>query len=319
MNHKQHDFSNADMKIYAVKPTLTTMPLKRPIHPSLPRPPTSWMFICGSGMGKSNLITNLIFRKEYYADIFNNIIYISPTVERDNSSQPFLHESMEDIVSIRSDPQNMDSILQGFIENIDQNFSTTDDDKPDPPVSLVIADDISGFLKKTSSVVHLISRNRHYWTTMFISNQTLKDIPRVIRTLVKCVVFSRCTNDIEIACILDEYAGNFIGGRDMMMQVWNDATKTKYNFLMINMADESNVRIFQIGSEGFNEYEGVSSSLQPNNHTTSTPVAEKPTTKNYDITKQPDYLTCNACNQQFKTHNAYIRHLGTLKHKNNIY
>ena len=28
MNHKQHDFSNADMKIYAVKPTLTTMPLK---------------------------------------------------------------------------------------------------------------------------------------------------------------------------------------------------------------------------------------------------------------------------------------------------
>jgi hypothetical protein len=108
---------------------------------------------------------------------------------------------------------------------------------------------------------------------------------------------------------------------------------------MINMADESNVRIFQIGSEGFNEYEGVSSSLQPNNHTTSTPVVdkrspsdrrspselrlelrlEKPTTKKYDITKQPDYLTCNACNQQFKTHNAYIRHLGTLKHKNNIY
>jgi hypothetical protein len=81
---------------------------------------------------------------------------------------------------------------------------------------------------------------------MFISNQTLKDVPRVIRTLVKCVVFSRCTNDIEIACILDEYAGNFIGGRDMMMQVWNDATKTKYNFLMINMADESNVRIFKL-------------------------------------------------------------------------
>jgi hypothetical protein len=72
-----------------------------------------------------------------------------------------------------------------------------------------------------------------------------------------------------------EMAGNFIGGRDMMMQVWNDATKTKYNFLMINMANESNVRIFQIGSEGFNEYEGVGSSLQPNNHTTSTPVVDK--------------------------------------------
>ncbi len=63
---------------------------------------------------------------------------------------------------------------------------------------------------------------------------------------------------------------------------------------MTNMADESNVRIFQIGSEGFNEYEGVSSSLQPNNHATSRPVVdkrspselrlEKPTTKKYDIT-----------------------------------
>jgi hypothetical protein len=136
---------------------------------------------------------------------------------------------MEDIVSIRSDPQNIDSILQSFIENIDRNFSTTDDDKPDPPVSLVIADDIRGFLKKTSSVVHLISSNRHYWTTMFISNHTLKDVPRVIRTLVKCVVFSS-TNDIEIACILDEYAGNVIGARDMMMQVWNDATKLSMTF-----------------------------------------------------------------------------------------
>ena len=99
-----NDQDDYDMKIYAVKPTLTSMPIKRALHPSLPRPPTSWMFICGSGMGKSNLITNLIFRKEYYADIFDNIIYISPTVERDNSSQLFLHESMEDIVSIRSDP-----------------------------------------------------------------------------------------------------------------------------------------------------------------------------------------------------------------------
>jgi hypothetical protein len=87
---------------------------------------------------------------------------------------------------------------------------------------------------------------------------------------------------------------------------------------MIDMADESNVRIFQIGSEGFNEYEGDSSSLQTNNHTTSTPVVEKPTTKKYDITKPPDYLTCNACNQQFTTYNAYIRHLGTLKHKKKV-
>jgi hypothetical protein len=214
----------------------------------------------------------------------------------------------------------MDTILHDFITNIDTNYSTTDDDKPDPPVSLIILDDISGLLKKTSSVVHLISRNRHYWTTMFISNQTLKDVPRVIRTLVKCVVFSRCTNDIEIACILDEYSGNFIGGRNMMMQVWNDASKTKYNFLMINMADESNVRIFQIGSEGFNEYEGVSSSLQSNNNASMTTATESNVrTKPFNIKDLPDPIHCSACKQHFKNQSSYIRHTSSLlKHKNDL-
>jgi hypothetical protein len=153
-SNETDNYENYDMNIYAVKPTLPSMPIKRHLHPSLPRPPTSFMFFCGSGHGKSSLITNLIFRKDFYADIFDRILYISPTVEKDNSSQPFLHKTMEDIVTIRSDRQNMDAILHEFITNIDTNFSTTDDDKPEPPVSLVIADDISGFLKKTSSVTH---------------------------------------------------------------------------------------------------------------------------------------------------------------------
>jgi hypothetical protein len=89
---------------------------------------------------------------------------------------------------------------------------------------MITADYISGFLKRTSSVTHLINRNRHYWSTVFMSNQTLKDVPRVIRTLVKCVVFVHCTNDSEIIAILDEYSGSFNGGRDAMFRIWNEAT-----------------------------------------------------------------------------------------------
>lgn len=51
----------------------------------------------GSGCGKSNLVTNLVFRPQYYGDIFEKIIFVSPTVERDQSTQPFLAEEMEDI------------------------------------------------------------------------------------------------------------------------------------------------------------------------------------------------------------------------------
>jgi hypothetical protein len=250
--------------------------------------------------------------------VFDRILYISPTVEKDNSSQPFLHKTMEDIVTIRNDPQNMDAILNDFVKNIDTNYSTTDDDKPDPPVSLIIADDISGFLKKTSSVTHLISRNRHYWTTMFISNQTLKDVPRVVRTLVKCVVFSHCTNDGEIMAILDEYSGNFNGGRDAMFRIWNEATKVKYNYLMINMSVENDVKIYQIGTDGFFEFEGASSSRH-DGRTLHQPKPQEPQrTRPFNITDLPNPVHCSACKQDFKNQSSYIRHTSSTKHKNNM-
>jgi hypothetical protein len=160
----------------------------------------------------------------------------------------------------------MDAILNDFVKNIDTNYSTTDDDKPDPPVSLIIADNISGFLKKTSSVTHLIRRNRHYWTTMFISNLTSKDVPRVFRTLVKCVVFSHCTNDGEIMAILDDYSGIFYGGREAMFRIWNEANKIKYSYLMINKSVDNDVKIYQIGTDGFYEFEGASTSKHMAEH-----------------------------------------------------
>ena len=254
----KHDFSADDLRIHVVKPTIKDVPLKRPLNPILPKPCTSWLWVCSSGSGKTNMCTNLVLRPEFYGGIFDKILIISPTVENDNSTQPYFHESMEDIVTIRSDAHNMDQIIADYVNYISENFDPKNPEKPDPPVSLIIADDVSGFLKNSNVITNLISRNRHNWISLFISNQTLKTIPRNIRTQTKNLVLSRTTNDMENLLIAQEYAGNFKDGIQGMIDTWDDATKERYNFLWINGQDENNVKIYRIGSLGIHEYEGVS-------------------------------------------------------------
>ena len=307
-----HDFSKDDMKIYPVKPTLPPIPLKRPFNPIIPSPPTSLLFVMGSGCGKSNLITNLVFRPEYYGDVFEKILYISPTVERDNSTQPFTREEMEEIVTIRSDPQNMDNIVQEYIEHIEQNYDVKDDDKPNPPISLIIADDISGYMKRTDHIVNLVSRNRHYWASLFISNQTLRDLPRVVRTLCKGVFLARCTSDIETKVILEEYGGQFLGGESMMLRVWREATAEKYNFLFINMSNETDVHIYQLGKDGVFEFDGVASNA-PRHAATDDQVPMED--EEVDPLKEEQPLYCSTCNKEFATPERLRRHEMTKKHQ----
>lgn len=260
-----HDFTKDDMKIYPVKPTLRPIPLKRPINPILPSPPTSLLFVMGSGCGKSNLITNLVFRPECYVMYSKKkILYLSPTVERDHSTHPFTREEeMEEIVTIRSNPQNMDNIVNEYIQHIEEKYDVKHDEKPNPPTSRIIADDISGCMKRTEHIVNLVSRNRHYWASLFISNRTVRDLPRVVctYTLCKVVFVARCTSDIETKVILEEYGGHFLDGESMMLRVWREATAEKYNFLFINMSNETDVHIYQLqlGKDRVFEFDGVAS------------------------------------------------------------
>ena len=314
-----HDFSLHDMRIHEVKPTIAKLKLKRKLHPALPHPPTSWFFLMGSGYGKTNLMCNLILRPEYYGDVFEKILYISPTVDQDNSSQPFFHESMEDIVEIRTDADNMDSILEGFVKHTKESFDPRSADKPNPPVSLIIVDDVSGYLKNSNVVTDLVSRNRHYWASLFISNQTLKTVPRPIRSLVKNVVLAKCTNDMERHVILEEYSGRFLGGMQQMIEVWEHATRNRFNYLWINMQNEADVRIYQIGSDGLHEYDGVSSNSSDGTEIETVHENIEPQDKDKSISLQlkemGDEFTCDTCDKSFKTQRSLMSHQGSRAHK----
>ena len=310
----QIDFSKLNNGTLPVRPTLPEIKLKRPMNPAWPKPPTSILFIAGSGMGKTSAITNLCFRDpEMYGGIFEKIIFVSPTVENHQSTQPFLAEEMEDIVTIRSDPENMDSIIHDFIETTKSQYDVKDKDKEDPPISLIILDDISGYLKRTNEVVHLISRNRHFRATLMISNQTCRDIPRPVRALAKAVLLARTTSMIEQKVILEEWGGKFAGGEQQMMQIWDDATSEKYNFLYMNFEGASHPRFFQWGKDGMFEFEHVAAQ-----NPTEAPMGGPDVPgedEEEDPLKAEDELYCNSCNMGFKTQDRLARHEMSKRHQ----
>jgi len=86
--NKKPDFSHADMTVYEVKDERPSLPLPRPINPVLPDIPGILLFLMKCKSGKSNMIANLLNREEYFADIFDKIIIVSPTVKNHVGSLP---------------------------------------------------------------------------------------------------------------------------------------------------------------------------------------------------------------------------------------
>ena len=57
------------------------------------------------------MIANLLNREEYYADIFDKIIIVSPTVKIDKSSQLYFREEVEDLYEIHNDAESVNEII----------------------------------------------------------------------------------------------------------------------------------------------------------------------------------------------------------------
>ena len=145
--------------------------------------------------GKSNFIANLLNREEFYEGIFEKIYIVSPTVKIDKSLQLYFREEVEDLYEIRDDVENVDEIIQGIILH-QEKFDVNDPDNLPPRLCLVL-DDISGFLNRNSLVAHIFSRYRHYNLTIILSNQTIKTLPTVCRSMSTAVFLSSCFSTIE--------------------------------------------------------------------------------------------------------------------------
>ena len=259
--NKKPDFSNADMTVYEIKDERPSLPLPRPINPVLPDIPGILLFLMKCKSGKSNMIANLLNREEYYEGIFDKIIIVSPTVKIDKSSQLYFREEVEDLYEIHDDVENVNGIIQSIIER-QEEFDVNDPDNLPPRLCLVL-DDISGALKRDALVSHIFSRYRHYNLTIFLSNQTIKTLPTVCRSMATAVFLSSCYSTVEREKVLEEWA-EFYGGKNKMIAIWDDAVQERFNYLYLKL-DDVKPRAFQIGSLGLYEFDVKTGREKPDN------------------------------------------------------
>jgi len=208
------------------KPKDENLHLKE-LHPMLMKYFTNTLFIAPTGVGKTNLIINLLDRPRFYKNKFDKVVLFSNTYYSDN-----IWKSCKTI-----DPENVhidysDDVLEQIIE---EQISSVDDEEP--LNTLIIFDDIIQQISKTKSMINkLIMRNRHYYLTIWITTQKYSLVSPTIRNNTSYYVLFGIKNKKEKEFITNELSDNV--NEEDFTKIWNYALDGKnYNFLVISVKD----------------------------------------------------------------------------------
>lgn len=190
------------------------------------QPPFLLTIIGSVKAGKSSLILNLLFNKNFnFKKRFDKIFYFSPTCMIDRALK-FVRED-EDIEKVCDNLDKFDSILEELVK-----MKTEDEEERDKQY-LCLIDDMMGFIKKKSYINFLATRYRHFKISIIITTQSYKLITNVIRENSSGFIIFKIPNNKERNKIYEEYEGVIPN----IKQLHNEATKDPYNFLFINFRD----------------------------------------------------------------------------------
>ena len=196
----------------------------------LPRFPFSIMFSGRSGSGKSNLLMNLLTRKEMYGGYFHYIVVYSPTAGKyddmyaslklpdENFVPDFSKEGLEALIE-----QRKKLIDKKGIEWVGKHSRV-----------LIILDDIIAnrqFLESQTALT-LFALLRHYLVSVVVLMQSYTKLPRALR--LNCnglFVFPASQSEVEV--LKDEICPAGIKKKEFE-NVIDYATRDDYSFLYIN-------------------------------------------------------------------------------------
>jgi hypothetical protein len=187
------------------------------LNPILLKPPFLLVINGSVRSGKSNLIINFLYNNNFYKNIFDNIVYISPTVNLDNT----LQHLDEDIVKV-DNPELMDETLMKIVENQEDNKKEH---------TLIIIDDCLGFIKRGSYLTYLATRYRHFRISLLITSQDYKSIPNIVRANASGYIIFKTSNKKEYKKLEDEFGSLF----ENFKELYEMCTNKLYSFMFINL------------------------------------------------------------------------------------
>jgi hypothetical protein len=216
-------YKSTDLDILKVKSELEYSKKFDSIHNHLIKPPFLGIINGSVRTGKSTLIMNLIYNKNFYKDKFDQIIYISPTSLNDLTLKHLAED--DDVVKITDKLDQLDEILKLLIEEKDKDEETRKEHY------LIIFDDCLGFIKPKSYVSFLCSRYRHYKTSLLFTSQNFRSIGPIIRTNATFYLIFKTPNKKEYKKYVEEFSGIFEDFEKMYLM----ACSEPYNFLYLDL------------------------------------------------------------------------------------
>jgi len=220
--------------MYEIKPIETEkskIPLKKCMKDgTIPPAPFSMMISGRSGSGKTNLLINLLTKKELLKDYFHQIIVFSPTagefddtyrelgLKKENFKNDFNSDDLDRLISNRKE-----LISKKGIEFVCKNSRI-----------LIIMDDIIAnrdFLNSPEAL-KMFALLRHYQVSIIVLVQSYNKLPRALRINANCLmIFPSILSEVEV--IIDEVCPMQLT-KKQFKSVIEYCTSGRYDFLYIN-------------------------------------------------------------------------------------
>lgn len=219
-----------DYRIYGVKKTTEFLKVDR----ELPRPLETMIEKGGGclgifsppGSGKSNFLTNLVLREEFFKDLFDGGLYlISPTVKSDLTAENMIEycDFVEDEMS--------EELLTGIYKNI---MSIP---KEDRQLSCIIMDDCLGSraMRQHTILNKMISSCRHMKTLFIFSLQAIKGLTPNLRSCMSHTISFYQPSNKQFNDLVELHS--FFGGEEEFIKNYNIACNPKYGFILNDWRD----------------------------------------------------------------------------------
>jgi len=189
----------------------------------LPKPPFLGVINGTVRCGKSTLLMNLIYNDSFFKNVFDEVIFISPTCLNDMTLTHLRDD--DEITKICDNLHDIDLILKSLVEIQKQKIDRKNNHM------LVILDDMLGYIKPRSYLAFLCTRYRHFKISLIISSQSFRSIPNVVRTNASFYIIFSTTNNKEMEKQNEEFDGLFPNFKTLLKK----ATDKPYQFLYLDL------------------------------------------------------------------------------------
>lgn len=227
-------------KIEPIETAKSKTPLKAVMKQGiLPKFPFSFMISGRSGSGKTNLLMNILSRKEFLKGYFHYTIVYSPTAGKFDDSYNVLNLPQENFKNDFSE-QDLENLIQSRKDLIDKKGIewVTKNSRV-----LIILDDVIAnrdFLNSPQAL-KMFALLRHYQVAIIVLMQSYNKLPRALRINANAVaIFPSSQSEVEV--LLDEITPAGLKKKEFQ-KVIEYCTDGRYDFLYINNHADPDKRV----------------------------------------------------------------------------